>query len=75
VVALWENLGWQFADSIPGIKAPDTVGWKPRYELEGARIGGFILFYKLFVIAPALSVLAQVVSMRKSEGDRKPIAG
>jgi hypothetical protein len=56
VGAAYEHYLWHLADSIPVLKVPDTVTWKPKYAITDTTNGVLTLAAKILVILPFLAI-------------------
>lgn len=57
--ALWERFGWHLLAGIPVLDIPETLHWTPRPEIIGNKMDGLFLSYKIVVLLPVLSAIAE----------------
>jgi hypothetical protein len=70
-IKTFEAFAWSLADSVPILKIPDTLHWKPK--LSFTTIGGaIVLLYKLLLVVPFVQLAALAISGTFGERNAEP---
>jgi hypothetical protein len=62
---------WAFADAIPILKIPDTLGWKPQLVFTTTLGGALVLAYKIIEILPIAQLLSSLLKELFGEPDER----
>jgi hypothetical protein len=66
--SLADFLLWHLLDAVPGLKVPETIGWKAPLTYERSGAGWLLLLFKVMVIVPVVSGIGRYL-----KDDRPPM--
>jgi hypothetical protein len=66
-VSAYEHYLWHLADSIPVLKVPETLHWKPAHRITDHTNGALTLAAKVLIYVPLLAIAARLLAREPAD--------